>query len=128
LLRHHRGAFMLMERRVANELGGFDESYAIGDFEDSDLCLRLAQRGLASAVDLDVTMYHLERQSQAGSEQRWRQNLTLHNAWQHEGRWGEELRRPSAPPAEAAAPAPAEAGRRRRTRPARATAEVKEPV
>ena len=128
------GAFMLMERRIATELGGFDESFAIGDFEDSDLCLRLAKRGLASAVDLDVTMYHLERQSQAGSEQRWRQNLTLYNAWLHEGRWGEELRRQVAPqaeqpsPVEDAVPAPADAVRRRRARPARAAAEAKEPA
>jgi GT2 family glycosyltransferase len=26
------GAFMMMERRIAEELGGFDESFAIGDF------------------------------------------------------------------------------------------------
>jgi hypothetical protein len=97
--------------------------------------LRLAKRGLASAVDLDVTMYHLERQSQAGSEQRWRQNLTLYNAWLHEGRWGEELRRqaePAAeeppPPVESAVPAPADAVRRRRARPARAAAEAREPA
>jgi GT2 family glycosyltransferase len=120
------GAFMLMERRVANELGGFDENFAVGDFEDSDLCLRLAKRGLASAVDLDVTMYHLERQSQAGSEQRWRQNLTLYNAWLHEGRWGEELRRQAEPaepppPVEVAQPpASPEPGKRRRARAAEA--------
>jgi hypothetical protein len=83
---------MLMERRLARELGGFDESFVIGDFEDSDLCMKIAERDLACAVDLDVSLYHLERQSQAGSEQRWRMNLTLYNAWVHEGRWGARLR------------------------------------
>jgi GT2 family glycosyltransferase len=86
------GACMLMERRLARQLGGFDESFVIGDFEDSDLCMKIAERDLACAVDLDVSLYHLERQSQAGSEQRWRMNLTLYNAWVHEGRWGARLR------------------------------------
>ncbi|MCW3473877.1 glycosyltransferase family 2 protein [Limobrevibacterium gyesilva] len=86
------GACMVLERRVVRELGGFDESFAIGDFEDSDLCMKLAEIGLECAVDLDVTMFHLERQSQAGSEQRWRMNLTLYNAWTHDGRWGAQIR------------------------------------
>ncbi|MFI4981139.1 MAG: glycosyltransferase family 2 protein, partial [Nevskiales bacterium] len=91
------GACMMIERRLVRELGGFDESFIIGDFEDSDLCLKIAERGLGCAVDLDVSMYHLERQSQAGPEQRWRMNLTLYNAWVHEGRWGARLRERAAP-------------------------------
>jgi GT2 family glycosyltransferase len=122
------GAFMVVERRLLHEIGGFDESYIIGDFEDSDLCLKLAERGLGCAVDLDVTLFHLERQSQAGSEQRWRMNLTLFNAWVHEQRWGAELRRPEAaaePEPPRAEPAPEEAPRRRRTRrPAEAAADL----
>jgi len=123
-------ACMVLERRLLNELGGFDESFIIGDFEDSDLCLKLAQRGLACAVDLDVTLYHLERQSQTGSQERWRMNLTLFNAWVHEARWGAELRQreapaePVPPPSEAA---PAEAPRRRRPRPI-APAEAQTPA
>ncbi len=96
-----------MERRLLRELGGLDESFAIGDFEDADLCMKIGERGLACAVDLDVTMYHLERQSQTGSEQRWRMNLTLYNAWVHEGRWGTGLReraRPRAAPPAATEP------------------------
>jgi GT2 family glycosyltransferase len=115
---------------LLNELGGFDEGFIIGDFEDSDLCLKLAARGLGCAVDLDVTMYHLERQSQTGSEQRWRMNLTLFNAWVHEARWGAELRRPAVE----AEPPPIEvetAPRRRRprqVRPADAVADASQPA
>ncbi len=121
------GACMVVERRLLRELGGFDESFAIGDFEDSDLCMKIAERGLDCAVDLDITMYHLERQSQAGSEQRWRMNLTLYNAWVHEGRWATRLLGPAAPPplppltAEtvAAEPRPSrEPGRSRKSKPA----------
>ena len=73
-------------------MGGLDPAFLVGDFEDADLCLRLAAAGRRVAVDHGVRMYHLERQSQAGAEQRWRMNLTLCNAWTHEQRWGATLR------------------------------------
>ena len=85
------GACMLMRRALAEQLGGFDEAYIIGDFEDSDLCLRLDELGLACAVDPEVHLFHLERKSQAGSGVGWRMNLTLYNAWQHERRWGKTI-------------------------------------
>jgi GT2 family glycosyltransferase len=81
------GACLVMQRSLANELGGFDESFIIGDFEDSDLCLRLKTRGLTCAVEQDVHLYHLERKSQAAPSEGWRFNLTLYNAWIHERRW-----------------------------------------
>ena len=89
-LEYHRaitGACMVMTRALAESLGGFDETFVIGDFEDSDLCLRIGARGLSCAVDLDVHLYHLERQSQGDMSNAWRFNLTLYNAWVHEGRW-----------------------------------------
>ena len=93
------GACLVVARDVVRELGGLDESFVIGDFEDADLCMKLAARGLRCGVDLETRMYHLERQSQAGSEQRWRMNLTLYNAWVHERRWGERLRESAELPA-----------------------------
>ncbi len=80
------GACMVMTRQTAEELGGFDEGFVIGDFEDYDLCLRLGQLGLDAAVDLDVRALHLERQSQ-GAGAPWRMGATLYNAWRHERRW-----------------------------------------
>jgi GT2 family glycosyltransferase len=85
------GACMLMRRDLAQELGGFSESYIIGDFEDSDLCLQLHERGLDSAVDLDVELCHLERKSQGSSAHAWRMNLTLYNAWVHQRRWADTI-------------------------------------
>jgi GT2 family glycosyltransferase len=81
------GACMVLRRHLAEELGGFDEAFIIGDFEDSDLCKKVLARGLTCAVDRDVHLYHLEHKSQAGSAHRWRQNLTLYNAWVHQRRW-----------------------------------------
>jgi GT2 family glycosyltransferase len=86
------GACMVMQRSLANQLSGFDEDFIVGDFEDSDLCLRVKQRGLSCAVDCDVHLYHLERMSQAGPSQSWRMNLTLYNAWVHQRRWFDSAR------------------------------------
>jgi GT2 family glycosyltransferase len=81
------GACMVLRRTLAEELGGFDEAFIIGDFEDSDLCLKMRSRGLRCVVDRDVQMYHLERKSQVDPGKRWRMNLTLYNAWLHHRRW-----------------------------------------
>ena len=86
------GACMMLARDLAVDLGGFDPVYIIGDFEDSDLCRKIHDRGLRCAVDRDVRLYHLERRSQATSAERWRTNLTLYNAWVHDRRWGAMLR------------------------------------
>jgi len=80
------GACMVMTRELALQLGGFDEGYVIGDFEDADLCLRAGELGLSCLVDYRAQLYHLERQSQ-GQSQPWRMNLTLYNAWRFQQRW-----------------------------------------
>lgn len=85
------GACMLMTRARALEFGGFDETYVLGDFEDSDLCLRLRERGYRCVVDPGVQLFHLERKSQASSALGWRMNLTVYNAWRHQRRWGETI-------------------------------------
>jgi GT2 family glycosyltransferase len=81
------GACMVLRRDLAQELRGFDEGFAIGDFEDSDLCLRIRKRGLRLAVDHRASLFHLERQSQVTPDRLWRFNITLLNAWTHTRRW-----------------------------------------
>jgi GT2 family glycosyltransferase len=85
------GACMLMRRSLAQRVAGFDEVYAIGDFEDTDLCFKLRELGYASAVDNSVHLYHLERKSQTSSATSWRLNLTIYNAWQHQRRWAASI-------------------------------------
>jgi GT2 family glycosyltransferase len=71
-------------------IGGFSEDYIIGDFEDSDLCLRLLADGRSNYIALDVELFHLERQSQNRvGDISWRTNLTLYNCWLHNSRWAE---------------------------------------
>ena len=81
------GACMVLRRELANELGGFDPDYVIGDFEDADLCNRIKDRGLRCVLDQEVVLYHLERQSQGNQAADWRMNLTLLNAWTFNQRW-----------------------------------------
>lgn len=81
------GACMVLRTELAHELGGFDEIYAIGDFEDSDLCMKIRRKGLDCVVDHRARLWHLERQSQADSNTTWRMYLTLYNAWVHKKRW-----------------------------------------
>jgi len=85
-------ACLLLKAELYRDLGGLSEDYVIGDFEDSDLCLRAASLGLTHWVSLDTELYHLERQSQARiGDAEWRTNLTLFNCWQHSRRWASHL-------------------------------------
>lgn len=81
------GACLMMRTSLARDLGGFDPGYAIGDFEDVDLCLRITQAGHSIALAPRTWLYHLERQSQISPDRRWRMNLTLYNAWRFNQRW-----------------------------------------
>jgi GT2 family glycosyltransferase len=79
------GACMVLRRALYNELGGLDEGYVLGDFEDSDLCHRIRRRGLDVKLVPAVQLYHLERQSQAlFDDQGWKAKVSLYNCWRHE--------------------------------------------
>ncbi len=85
-------ACALIETALYRDLGGFSEDYIIGDFEDSDLCLRASAAGRQNYVDLDVELYHLERQSQDRvGDALWRRNLTLYNCWLQNRRWADSM-------------------------------------
>ena len=82
-------ACVLVDAALYRELDGLSEDYIIGDFEDSDFCLRAAAAGRTHWVALDIELYHLERQSQNRiGDSNWRTNLTLYNCWLHNQRWG----------------------------------------
>ncbi len=56
------GACMAMRRELFLEVGGFDEGYRNG-FEDTDLCLRLCDRGLVARYCGDSVVTHHESMS-----------------------------------------------------------------
>ena len=89
------GACALMRREVYEAVGGLDEKYLIGDFEDSDLCLKVREKGLEIAcLPLPVTLIHLERQSfrHIGAPH-FRDYVVRYNAWRHQARWGASISR-----------------------------------
>ena len=57
------GAAMLMQRAVYEEIGGFCEDFVVGDYEDSDLCLRLRAKGYDIRYEPRAELYHFERRS-----------------------------------------------------------------
>ena len=86
------GACMLLRREVYQAVGGLSEDYILGDFEDSDLCLKLRTAGYRIWYAPHIKLYHLERLSfpHAGDGV-WRTNLSRYNAWVQTKRWGEVI-------------------------------------
>lgn len=86
------GACLMVDGRSYRDVGGLDEGYILGDFEDSDLCLKFRKLGRRSFYVPQVELYHLERQSVALSgPDDWRTSLTLYNAWRHTKKWNDVI-------------------------------------
>lgn len=76
------GACLMMRTDLYREVGGLDEGFLVGDFEDSELCARLRRRGLSIRLCHDAVLVHLERQSMpSGAEAAGQARRTLYNAW-----------------------------------------------
>lgn len=82
------GACLLMRRTLIESLGGFSEDYIIGDYEDSDLCLRLRQEGLDIGYVPQSELFHLERQSIQRHTGYTRGVACAYNRRLHAERWG----------------------------------------
>ncbi len=54
------GAFLLTQREIFQELGGFDEAYKPAYYEDADYCVRLWKQGLRVVFDPDAIVLHHE--------------------------------------------------------------------
>ncbi len=83
------GACMLLKRAIYDAVAGLDEEYLIGDFEDTDLCLKVRKLGKSIVCVQDVNLVHLERQSfvEQGSGS-FRSRVTQYNSVRHQERWG----------------------------------------
>ncbi len=78
------GACLMIRKSLYAELNGLSTEYVIGDFEDSDLCLKCIEKGYENWYYPKVEFYHLERQSvplnAAYSEGlSWHYNARLHH-------------------------------------------------
>lgn len=86
------GACMVLRRRDFLSVGGFTVDYAVGDYEDSDLCLKLARRGGRAVYVPDPPLHHAERQSISASPMH-RRGTTLYNQCLHHARWDKAIAR-----------------------------------
>lgn len=86
------GACLFMRTDLYRELGGLDEGFIIGDFEDSDLCMKVRERGHTIWCDPSTSLFHLERQSLRDvAAADWRMALVAFNAWRHNNRWATKI-------------------------------------
>jgi GT2 family glycosyltransferase/ubiquinone/menaquinone biosynthesis C-methylase UbiE len=83
------GACLMISRQLYDEVNGLDEEYIIGNFEDSDLCLKLHTKGYKNYYIPGVELFHFESQSikSNSKQQSWYQGHTLYNCWLHNLRW-----------------------------------------
>ncbi|CDN42250.1 Glycosyl transferase 2 family protein [Paenibacillus sp. P22] len=52
------GFCLLLPRDLALEMGGFDERFGLGNYEDDDLCMRIRSRGYRLVVACDSFIHH----------------------------------------------------------------------
>jgi GT2 family glycosyltransferase len=82
------GACLMIAKKLYDQLGGLSAEFVQGDYEDSDLCLRLAETGRKSWYLPTVALYHLEGQSFQSTE---RELVSQYNSWLHSSLWGEQI-------------------------------------
>jgi O-antigen biosynthesis protein len=81
-------ACMLVDRERYEEAGGLPIHYVQGDYEDSELCLRLSQEGYENWYLPAVELYHLEGQSYVAETRRV---PSEYNMWLHSEIWGDRV-------------------------------------
>ena len=81
-------ACVLVDRERYEEVGGLPLHYVQGDYEDSELCLRLAAAGYENWYLPSAELYHLEGQSYVAEARR---GLSDYNMWLHSQLWGETI-------------------------------------
>jgi len=82
------GACMMVDRELFEQVGGLRGMFVQGDYEDTDLCLRLAQEGHETWYLPEIELYHLEGQSYALET---RNAMSRYNVWLHTRLWDEEI-------------------------------------
>jgi len=86
------GACVAIKRKIYEQIEGLDEGYLIGDFEDSDLCMKVHAQGLKIGYMPSVELTHLERQSfTLLGDVSYRTLVVRFNAWRHTKKWGKQI-------------------------------------
>ena len=81
------GACIVTPKSVFDAVGGFTEDYVVGDYEDSDLCLKITMTERKIAYLPDIELYHLERRSMSLNAEYMRGIAWQYNCALHTERW-----------------------------------------
>lgn len=82
------GACLLLATELWQEVGGLCGGFVQGDYEDSDLCLRLLERGLRNWYVPGAELYHLEGQSYPDE---LRRAVGRYNTWLQTHLWDDQV-------------------------------------
>jgi glycosyltransferase involved in cell wall biosynthesis/Flp pilus assembly protein TadD len=83
------GFCLLARREVLGRVGGFDEGYGLGFFDDDDLSVRVRQAGLRLLVGSDVFVHHFGSRTFTGLGVDYRRQLK-ENFARFRAKWGPE--------------------------------------
>jgi GT2 family glycosyltransferase len=81
-------ACLMISSELYRQLGGLRGMFIQGDYEDSDLCLRIHELGQECWYAPEVELYHLEGQSYPSAE---RGLASEYNRWLHSRLWAESI-------------------------------------
>ncbi|HET7814186.1 MAG TPA: glycosyltransferase family 2 protein [Candidatus Baltobacteraceae bacterium] len=81
------GLCLCIDRRVIDEIGGIDERFGVGNFEDDDFCMRVRAAGYRIFVCDDVFIHHFGSQTFAANKIDW--TATMRENWsKFAEKWG----------------------------------------
>ncbi|MEK7700204.1 MAG: glycosyltransferase, partial [Planctomycetota bacterium] len=80
------GFAVLMKKSLYEDVGGLDESFGTGNYEDDDLCLKIREKGYAIMVDESVFIHHYRSQTFIENKIDYRNSLSV-NESKFMGKW-----------------------------------------
>ncbi|AOZ92250.1 glycosyltransferase family 2 protein [Paenibacillus crassostreae] len=85
------GFCMLFKRKIIEEVGGFDERYGLGNYEDDDMCLRVLNRGYRLRVVYDSYIHHFGHMTTKILQNANLGGLLVINREKAREKWGQDI-------------------------------------
>jgi GT2 family glycosyltransferase len=85
------GACMILRKAEYEAVGGFTTDYVVGDYEDSDLCLKLREKGGLPCYMPSIELFHFERQSMPNETDGRDRGSTIYNRALHSAKWDKRI-------------------------------------
>ena len=82
---------LLVKKEVIEELGGFDERFGLGTYEDDDLCLRTINNGYSMYIALDAFVHYVNPLSLPSADPASFFNLIAENRQKAIDKWGFDI-------------------------------------